>query len=189
MSLIDDAIEANKIFARDFGRTLGPPPRPRLAVLTCIDPRLSRLEQILGVDTNDMHVIRNGGPVVTEDAIRSLIFSTRVIGTKEILILGHTECGFYNLREAELKAALKEETGNAEGLASGFFSFTDVYEHTRSQVRTARSHPWISAAVPIRGAVIDMETGEIREVAEVPGILSVPLYRTRRLRQHSTETA
>ena len=166
MSLIDEVIIANRIFARDFGRTLGPPPKPRLAVLTCIDPRLSRLDLILGLDANDMQVIRNGGPVATEDAMRSLIFSNRVIGTKEILILGHTQCGFFNLRDAELSAALKEETGKADGLANGFYSFTDVDEHTRSQVRTARAHPWISASVPIRGAVLDMETGELREIGE-----------------------
>ena len=164
MSLIDDALEANKRYAREYDRTLVTSPHPKLAVLTCMDPRLSRLEPILGLESGDLQVIRNGGPALTEDALRSLIVSTRVIGTKEILILGHTRCGFHNLREDELIARLKEETAKADALPNGFYSFTDVEQNIQNQVHTVRSHPWIPKGVPVRGAVYDMETGELREV-------------------------
>jgi carbonic anhydrase len=164
MSLIDDALAANKRFAREYDRTLVKQPHPKIAVLTCMDPRLSRLEPILGLQTGDLQVIRNGGPAVTEDALRSLIVSTRVIGTEEILILSHTRCGFDNLQEEEFAAKLKEETGTAGALPNGFFSFTDVEENTRRQLQAVRSHPWIPKTVPVRGVIYNMETGELREV-------------------------
>jgi carbonic anhydrase len=164
MSLIDDALAANKRFADKYDRTLVKPPHPKVAVLTCMDPRLSHLEPILGLQTGDLHVIRNGGPAATEDALRSLIVSTRVKGTQEILILAHTRCGFHNLHEEELAAKLKEESGIAGALPNGFFSFTDIEENTRILIRTVRSHPWIPKAVPVRGVIYDVETGELREV-------------------------
>lgn len=164
MSLIDGALEANKKYARSFDRSSVSTPHPKLVVLTCMDPRLSHLEPILGLETRDLQVIRNGGPALTEDALRSLIFSTQVIGTKEVLILGHTRCGFHNLSEVELSTRLKQDSGTSDALPNGFFSFTDVEENTRNQVRTVRQHPWIPRGVSVRGMIYYMETGELREI-------------------------
>ena len=166
MSLIDNALKANKIYARGHDPALVKPPCPKVAVLTCMDPRLSSLEQILGLETGDLQVIRNGGPVVTEDALRSLIISTRVIGTEEILILGHTRCGLHNLSEHELTETLKRESGGADPLPNGFLAFTDAEDNTRNQVRAVRSHPWIPKTVPVRGFVYDVKTGRLNEVAD-----------------------
>jgi carbonic anhydrase len=164
MSLIDDALEANRKHAQHFDSSLVKPPRPRMAVLTCMDPRLSDLEAILGFRAADLHVMRNVGPAVTEDALRSLVISTRVIGTTEILILCHTRCGLSALNEEEFQRQLKEETGMGEALPSGFFSYTDVDENTRKQVQIVRSHPWIPKGVPVRGFVYDIDIGILREV-------------------------
>jgi carbonic anhydrase len=164
MSMIDDALIANKRYAQDFDRESVKPPRPKLAVLTCMDPRLSDLEAILGLTREDMHVMRNVGPALTEDALRSLIVSTRVIGTKEILILAHTRCGLSTLQEEEFEAKLKDETGTAGALASVFFSYTDVQENTRAQIGTVRCHPWIPKDVPVRGVVYDIDTGLLNEI-------------------------
>jgi carbonic anhydrase len=164
MSLIDHALKANEEYAQEFNREGVKPPHPNLAVLTCMDPRLSNLEAILGIRTEDLHVMRNVGPAVTEDALRSLIVSTRVIGTKEIWIVAHTRCGLSTLKEMEFQRGLTEETGIAGALPSGFFSYTDLEENTRNQVRTVRLHPWIPSEVPVRGMIYDIDTGRLGKV-------------------------
>jgi carbonic anhydrase len=164
MSLIDRAFLANSIFARDFDPSLTTVPTPKLAVVTCMDCRLSRLDQILGLHTLDIQVVRNAGSMATEDVIRSLVVSIRVIGTEEILIIGHTCCGLNGLREEEFVAKLADETGTADGLTIGFMPFTDVEKSIRDQVQTVRSHPWIPKQIPVRGAVFDVDTGELRAV-------------------------
>jgi carbonic anhydrase len=164
MSLIDRAFQANGVFARKFDPSLTKMPAPKLAVVTCMDCRLSRLDQILGVESLDVQVIRNAGSIATEDVIRSLVISLRVIGTEEILIMGHTRCGLNGLREDEFVAKLVDETGTADGLTIGFMAFTDVENNIREQVRKVRSHPWIPKHIPVRGAVYDVDTGELRAV-------------------------
>ena len=164
MSLIDRAFQANNGFARDFVPPLTKVPTPKLAVVTCMDCRLSRLDQLLGVESLNVQVIRNAGAIATEDVIRSLVISIRAIGTDEILIMGHTRCGLDGLREEEFVAKLADETGTANGLTIGFLPFTVVDKNIRDQVEVVRSHPWIPKHVPVKGAVYDVDSGRLREV-------------------------
>src|SRR5271167_3757902 len=94
MSIVDKALEANRNYAKSYDPTLGKRPAPKIAVVTCMDPRLSNLPEILGLTHADIDVIRTGGPAVTEDVLGELVVSTHVIGTKEIMILNRTGCGF-----------------------------------------------------------------------------------------------
>jgi len=164
MSLIDRAFQTNTIYQRDFDPSLTKAPTPKLAVVTCMDCRLSRLDQMLGLKPLDIQVIRNAGALATEDVLRSLVISIWVIGTEEILIIGHTRCGLDGLREEEFVAKLADETGTSDGLTIGFMPFTDIEKNIRDQVQTVRSHPWIPTHVPIKGAVFDVDTGELRAV-------------------------
>src|SRR5271163_2506163 len=102
MSLIDKALEANRHYAKKYDPKLGARPAPKIAVVTCMDPRLSDLPGILGLSHADIDVIRTGGPAVTEDVLAELIFSTRVLKTTEILLLNHTDCGFTTFTDAGL---------------------------------------------------------------------------------------
>ena len=111
MSLIDQALKANEQFARRYDPKLGGRPQPKVAVVTCMDPRLSNLEGILGLKTADLDVIRTGGPAVTDDVMGELVVSTRVLGSKEILLLNHTGCGFTTFTDRELNEKLARETG------------------------------------------------------------------------------
>ena len=106
MSIIDKALEANRNYAKSYDPTLGRRPTPKIAVVTCMDPRLSDLSGILGLPQADIDVIRTGGPAVTEDVLAELIVSNRVLGTTEILLLNHTGCGFTTFTDEEMNAKL-----------------------------------------------------------------------------------
>jgi carbonic anhydrase len=164
MSLIEKAIEANLKYAKKYDPALGKRPAPKLAVVTCMDPRLSDLPGILGLPQADLDVIRTGGPAVTEDVLSELVVSTRVLGTREILLLNHTGCGFTTFTDEELNAKLSASTGDASPAPMRFFSYKDPDENTREQIKKVRSHPWIAKDVPVRGFVFDVETGLLREV-------------------------
>ena len=112
----------------------------------------------------DINVIRTGGPAVTDDVLGELVVSTRVLGSREIMILNHTGCGFTTFTDKELNARLAALTGNAAPLPMRFFAFTDPEQNTRDQVAKVRSHPWIAREVPVRGFIFDVDTGRIREV-------------------------
>jgi carbonic anhydrase len=164
MSLIDKAVEANREFARKYDPALGKRPAPKVAVVTCMDPRLSDLTGILGLPQADLDVIRTGGPAVTEDVLGELVVSTRILGSKEILLLNHTGCGFTTFTDEELNAKLSASTGNSSPSPMRFFSYKDPEENTREQIKTVRSHPWIAKEVPVRGFIFDVDTGLLREV-------------------------
>lgn len=121
MSIVDKALEANRNFAKSYDPKLGKPPATTIAVVTCMDPRLSDLPAILGLPQADIDVIRTGGPAVTEDVLGELVVSTRVIGSKEIMLLNHTGCGFTNFTDDELNAKLAASTGNASPAPMRFF--------------------------------------------------------------------
>jgi carbonic anhydrase len=163
MSLIDKALKANQTYAKKY-RKVGERPFPKVAVVTCMDPRLSDLPDILGLPHADLDVIRTGGPAVTEDVLGELVVSTRVLGTTEIMLLNHTGCGFTTFTDQELNAKLSASTGDASPAPMRFFSFKDPEQNTREQMKAVRSHPWIAKEVPVRGFVFDMETGVIKEV-------------------------
>jgi carbonic anhydrase len=164
MSIISKALEANQEYARQYDRKLGARPAPKIAVVTCMDPRLSDLPGILGMPQADIDVIRTGGPAVTDDVLGELVVSTRVLGTTEIMILNHTGCGFTTFTDEELNARLAALTGDTTPAPMRFFSFKDPETHTREQIAKVRSHPWIAREVPVRGFVIDLDTGRLREI-------------------------
>ena len=167
MSLIDKALEANRNYAKNYNSTLGKRPAPKVAVVTCMDPRVSDLPGILGLRHADLDVIRTGGPAVTEDVLGELVVSTRVLGTREILLLNHTGCGFTTFTDEELNAKLSASTGDASPAPMRFFSYKDPEENTQEQIKKVRSHPWIAKDIPVRGFIFDVDTGLLREVQPI----------------------
>jgi carbonic anhydrase len=164
MTIIDTALEANRAYAKRHGRRPIQRPAPKIAVVTCMDPRLSNLPDILGLPSADIDVIRTGGPAVTEDVLAELVVSTRVLGSKEIMLLNHTGCGFTTFTDDELNTRLAASTGDASPAPMHFLAFEDPEAHTREQIAIVRAHPWIAKDVAVRGFVFDMETGLLREV-------------------------
>jgi carbonic anhydrase len=164
MSLIDQALKANEKFAKKYDPKLGGRPEPKIAIVTCMDPRLSDLEGILGLKTADMDVIRTGGPAVTDDVMGELVVSTRVLGSKEIMLLNHTGCGFTTFTDKELNEKVARETGDATPRPMRFFAYADPEENTREQIEKVRAHPWIAKDVPVRGFIYDVHTGRLQEV-------------------------
>jgi carbonic anhydrase len=167
MSIIDRALEANRNYAKNYDPTLAKHPAPKIVVVTCMDPRLSDLPAILGLPQADIDVIRTGGPAVTEDVLAEIIVSNRVLGSREILILNHTGCGFTTFTDEELNAKLSASTGDTSPAPMRFFSYKDPEENTREQTKKVRSHPWIAKDVSVRGVIFDMGTGRPREVKVV----------------------
>jgi carbonic anhydrase len=167
MSLIDKALEANRHYAKKYDPTLGKRPTPKVAVVTCMDPRLSDLTGILGLPQADLDVIRTGGPAVTEDVLGELVVSTRVLGTREILLLNHTGCGFTTFTDDELNAKLSASSGDASPAPMRFFSYKDPEENTREQIKKVRSHPLIAKDAPVRGVIFDVDTGLLQEVRPI----------------------
>src|SRR3954449_11083202 len=164
LSIIDEALSANAAIIGDYDAARGKPPAPQIAIVTCADPRLTDIVRMLGLADADVDMIRNVGTVIDDDAVRSLIVSTRVLGTREIMIINHNDCGMSKFADSELEDRLRDSTGMAPIAPASFYSFTDVEQNTREQVQKARSHPWISPDVPVRGFVYDVNTGRLTEV-------------------------
>ncbi len=165
MGAIEEVLAANETYARSF--TLGHlpmPPARKLAVVACMDARLT-VEQALGLKTGDAHVIRNAGGIVTEDALRSLVISHHLLGTREFLIINHTDCGMLTFRDEELQTRLERETRAAAVAPARFFAFSNPEENVRRQIQKIRSHPWIPNTIPVRGFVYDVKTGRLKEVS------------------------
>src|SRR5580693_4062990 len=135
MSLIDKAVTANREYAKAPDPKLRDRPRPSLAVVTCMDPRLSDLPAILGLPHHELDVIRTAGPAVTQEVLAELVASNRVIGTKEILLLNHTGCGFTTFTNDELNKKMAAATGDASPAPMDFFAFQDPEQHTREQLK------------------------------------------------------
>lgn len=168
MSIIDNALKANRHYAHRHDPKLAQRPAPKIAVVTCMDPRLSNLTEILGLPQADIDVIRTGGPAVTEDVLGELVVSTHVLGTKEIMLLNHTGCGFTTFTDDELNRKLAATTGDSSPAPMRFFAYKDPEQNTREQIEKVRSHPWIAKDVPVRGFVFDMKTGLLSEVKAGP---------------------
>src|SRR5580698_8801262 len=149
MSIIDEALSANATMSNDYDPGRGKPPAPRIAIVTCADPRLTDIEHMLGLAEGDADMIRNFGTVIDDDAVRSLVLSTRLLGSREIMIINHTDCGMLRLTDNELEERLRKETGRAPSAPAKFYRFTDVEGNTREQIQKVRSHPWISQEVPV----------------------------------------
>jgi carbonic anhydrase len=163
MSLIDDVLSANASGIANYVSRAAPP-APKVVVVTCADPRMTGIGEMLGLADADVDLIRNLGSVIDEDSLRGILVSTRLLGSREIMIINHTGCGMTTFTDAEFEGTLRKETGRAVIAPARFFSFTDVEENTREQIQKARSHPWVSPEVPVRGFVFDLDTGRLHEV-------------------------
>ena len=165
MGVIDEVLAANEIYARDHEfRQLTPRPQRKLAVLTCMDTRLSI--RTLGLKTGDAHIIRNAGGIVTDDTLRSLVISHHLLGTEEIMVINHTDCGLMQASEEDLRVRIQNRTGTAAVSPSFFYAFQNIEENVRHQLQKLRTHPWIPQKVAIRGFVYDVMTGLLREIKD-----------------------
>lgn len=164
MAAIDEALKANKSYARKFklGKLAIPPSR-MLAVVACMDARLT-IEEMLGLKTGEAHIIRNAGGIVSEDAMRSLIISHHLLGTREIMIINHTDCGMLTFTDDKLKKNLIKKTRTTTLAPLLFHSFTDLRENVRHQIQKVQAHPWLPNDIPVRGFVYDVKSGALDEV-------------------------
>jgi carbonic anhydrase len=165
MSIIDEALSANAAIADDYDPGCGKRAAVKIAIVTCGDPRVSNIEQMLGLAQGDVAMFRNFGTVIDDDTVRSLVLATRLLGAREIMIVNHTDCGMLTFTDGEMEARLRKDTGQAPIAPARFYSFTDAEENTKEQIQKARSHPWISQDVPVRGFVFDVHTGRLSEVS------------------------
>jgi len=165
MSVVEEVLAANEIYARTHElRRLTPRPERKLAVLTCMDTRLSI--RTMGLKPGDAHIIRNAGGIVTDDTLRSLVISHHLLGTEEIMVINHTDCGLMKASEDELRSTIQSRTGTAVISPSFFYAFQDIDQNVRHQLQKLRTHPWIPKTVRARGFVYDVSTGRLREVLD-----------------------
>ncbi|HEX5014124.1 MAG TPA: carbonic anhydrase [Candidatus Limnocylindrales bacterium] len=143
------------------GSKLEAAPLSGLAIITCMDARIS-VEQALGLRIGDAHVIRNAGGLATDDAIRSLIVSQELLGTDEVIVIGHTYCGLAGIDDDAIATRLASRTGRRLDLALG--GFADVEDAILASVERLRTHPWIRR-VPVHGLLFDVRTGRLTEIA------------------------
>jgi carbonic anhydrase len=161
MSQTEQLLRNNEAAAKTFKKGHLPiPPRRKTAVLACMDARLD-VNKILGLEEGDAHVIRNAGGVATEDAIRSLVISQRLLGTEEIILIHHTECGMLTFRDEDLKNKIEAETGVRPSFS--FEAFPSLDEDVVRQIARIRASPFIPVKDKIRGFVYDVKTGRLRE--------------------------
>jgi carbonic anhydrase len=165
MSVTDEVLAANKDYAAKFdGGGLAVAPARKLAILACMDSRLS-VEQLLGLKTGDAHIIRNAGGVVTEDVLRSLIISHHLLNTQEFIVINHTDCGMATFTDEQLYNKLEEKTGVSAVVPTNFHTFKDVERNVRQQIARIKNHPYVRN-IPVRGFVYDVKSGRLDEVIE-----------------------
>jgi carbonic anhydrase len=162
MSATDDLLRNAEQYAAAFDkRDLPLSPARKIAVVACMDARLIP-SRILGLEEGDAHVIRNAGGVITDDGIRSLAISQRLLGTEEIVLIHHTDCGMLTFTDDEFKRAVQEETGIKPEWAVE--SFADLDEDVRQSIARIHASPFIPVKDSVRGFVYEVETGRLREV-------------------------
>ncbi len=162
MTRFDEFLQANETFAASFTRgDLPMPPARKVAVVACMDARLHP-EKALGIDIGDAHVIRNAGGRA-EDAIRSLVISQRLLGTQEIVVLHHTDCGMLTFTNEQVAAKVRDDLG-VDVAGRDFLPFSDVEQSVRDDVAILRASPLIPDDIPISGAIYDVRTGKVHEV-------------------------
>lgn len=163
MSAEDQLLDANRKYARElFVGPLPLAPARRMAIVACMDSRMP-IFAILGLRSGEAHILRNAGGVVTDDVIRSLILSQRLMGTREIVLVHHTDCGLSKISEDALRAELERDTGLRPRFA--FESFQDPYADVRQSIRRLQTSPFLAHRDKIRGFVYDIATGLLDEVA------------------------
>jgi carbonic anhydrase len=161
MSVTDEYLRNNAAYVEQFGGPLPLPPAKGTAVVACMDARLN-VYAILGLNEGESHVIRNAGGVVTDDAIRSLAISQRLLGTTEIVLIHHTDCGMLTFTDDQFKRSIQDETGLKPAWAAE--SFTDLDEDVRQSIARIKASPFVPRKDAIRGFVFDVATGKLNEV-------------------------
>ncbi|MBY4128807.1 carbonic anhydrase [Rhodococcus fascians] len=162
MTVTDQYLENNKAYADRFDGPLPLPPSKHVAVVACMDARLD-VYRILGLAEGEAHVIRNAGGVITDDEIRSLAISQRLLGTKEIILIHHTDCGMLTFTDDEFKNGLQDETGIKPSWAAE--AFPDLDRDVRQSLARIEQSPFVTRHESVRGFVFDVATGKLDEVA------------------------
>jgi carbonic anhydrase len=163
MSATDEALANNEGYAGSFEKGQLPlPPGKKLAVVACMDARLN-VYGMLGLQEGDAHVIRNAGGVVSDDVIRSIAISQRLLGTEEIILIHHTDCGMLTFTDDEFKASIEKETGIRPEWAAE--AFPDLDADVRQSIARLKASPFIPKKNAIRGFVYDVQSGRLREVS------------------------
>ena len=162
MSNTDELVRNNQGYASAFTKgDLPLPPARQVAILACMDARLD-VHKILGLKEGDAHVIRNAGGAVTDDTIRSLAISQRLLGTKEIILIHHTDCGMLTFTDDDIKKKIEKETGIRPAFA--FEAFTNLDEDVKQSIARIKASPFIPNKTSVRGFVYDVRTGKLAEV-------------------------
>ena len=162
MSVTNDLLQNAEAYAEGFDKgDLPMPPGKKVAIVACMDARLNP-QGLLGLEEGDAHVIRNAGGIVTDDAIRSLAISQRLLGTEEIVLVHHTDCGMLTFKDDEFRNSIADETGVKPEWAAE--SFGDLEEDLRQSVARITNSPFIPNKDSVRGFVYEVETGRLREV-------------------------
>ncbi|HEX3976250.1 MAG TPA: carbonic anhydrase [Solirubrobacteraceae bacterium] len=163
MSSTDELLANNESYVAAFDKGGLPlPPAKKVAVIACMDARLS-VYGMLGLTEGDAHVIRNAGGVVTDDEIRSLAISQRLLGTEEIILIHHTDCGMLTFTDDEFKAAIEKDTGIKPSWAAE--AFGDLDADVRQSIARIKASPFIPRTDSVRGFVYEVESGRLREVS------------------------
>jgi carbonic anhydrase len=162
MTVTDDLLANNDRYAEGFAGPLPLPPSKHVAVVACMDARLN-VYAILGLQEGEAHVIRNAGGVITDDEIRSLTISQRLLGTQEIILIHHTDCGMLTFTDDAFKASIQQDTGIKPEWAAE--AFPDLDEDVRQSINRIKASPFIPLKDSVRGFVFDVATGKLNEVA------------------------
>jgi carbonic anhydrase len=161
VSVTDELLANNSRYAESFSGPLPLPPAKHVAVVACMDARLN-VYGILGLQEGEAHVIRNAGGVVTDDEIRSLAISQRLLGTEEIILMHHTDCGMLTFNDEDFRRAIQEDTGIKPAWSAE--AFDDLGADVRQSINRIKSSPFIPNKDSIRGFIYEVETGRLREV-------------------------
>jgi carbonic anhydrase len=180
MSVLPELLAANELYAAAFNKgELPTPPARKVAILVCMDARIDPAKA-LGLEEGDAHVIRNAGGRAA-DALRSLVISHALLGTREIVVIHHTDCGMLTFTNELLRKKLTDELGPTAGAVANaidFLPFPDLDQGVRDDVAMIRSSPLIPKDIPVTGFVYDVRTGRLREVAAAPAVaIDHPLSR------------
>ncbi|UXA05594.1 carbonic anhydrase [Mycobacterium sp. SMC-2] len=161
MTVTEDYLANNAQYASTFQGPLPMPPSKHVAVVACMDARLD-VYRLLGLNEGEAHVIRNAGGVVTDDVVRSLAISQRLLGTREIILIHHTDCGMLTFTDDDFKRSIQEEIGLKPPWAPE--SFPDPAEDVRQSLRRIEASPFVTMHGSLRGFVFDVATGKLNEV-------------------------
>ncbi|EEN87887.1 carbonate dehydratase [Rhodococcus erythropolis SK121] len=161
MTVTDEYLQNNAAYAEQFTGPLPLPPSKHVAVLACMDARID-VYRVLGIKEGESHVIRNAGGVVTDDEIRSLAISQRLLGTTEIILIHHTDCGMLTFTDDDFKRSIQDDIGIKPNWAAE--SFPDIDEDVRQSLKRIENSPFVTATTSLRGFVFDVATGKLNEV-------------------------